>query len=79
MIQRFLEFSVRKNILKNNKSINHKVMVRSMNFGERIPFLAKYHKKKLIFFCLVLLAIHTYDLHKRSYRITQPSSEKYNQ
>lgn len=65
MIQRFLKFSVRKEIPRKNKKINHAAIVRSLSFGERIPYLAKWHKKKLIAFALALLIGYTYDLHKR--------------
>lgn len=67
MIQRFLKFTVRKDIPKKNKSINHKVLVQSMPFGAKIPFLAKYHKKKLIALCLAMIIIWTYDLQKRNF------------
>lgn len=64
MIQRFLKFTIRKDIPRKNKKINHKVLVGSMNIGEKVPYLAKYHKKKLIAFALALVIIYTYDLQK---------------
>lgn len=65
MIQRFLKFTIRKDIPKKNKSINHKVLVQSMPFAAKVPFLAKYHKKKLIALCLAMIIVWTYDLQKR--------------
>lgn len=62
MIQRLLKFTLRKDIIKKNKSINHKTFVKSMDLSTKIPFLAKYHKKKLIAFALALIIIYTYDL-----------------
>lgn len=70
MIQRFLKYTVRKDIPKKNKTINHRALVYSMPIQSKIPFLAKYHKKKLIASILALVIIWTYDLHKRiSYHI----------
>lgn len=65
MIQRILNFTIRKDITKKNKSINHAAFVRSIPFGTKIPYLAKYHKKKLIASILALVIIYTYDLQKR--------------
>ena len=66
MIQRFLKFAVRKDIPRKNKKINHKVLVASMTMGQKIPHLAKWHKKKLIASVLALIIIYTYDLQKRT-------------
>lgn len=64
MIQRFLSFEIRKDITKKNKKLNHAALVRSFSFPDRVPFLAKYHKKKLIALGLLITIFWTYDLHK---------------
>jgi hypothetical protein len=64
MIQRLLKFSLRKDILKKNKSINHKAFLQSMTFQNKTIYLAKYHKKKLIASILLIIIIFTYDLQK---------------
>ena len=64
MIKRFLSFEMRKDITKKNKKINHATLVRSLSLTDRVPFLAKYHKKKLIAFGLAIIISWTYDLHK---------------
>lgn len=64
MIQRFLKFAIRKDILKKNKPINHAALVKSMHFGDRVPFVLKYHKKKTVAFILAGVIVYTYDLQK---------------
>jgi hypothetical protein len=71
MIPKFLKFSIRKNITKKNKSINHLSFLQSLTIQNKTIFLAKYHKKKLIASILLLVIIWTYDLQKsiNSYHI----------
>jgi len=38
-----------------------------MTLSDKIPFLSKYHKKKLIASILAVIIIYTYDLQKRIY------------
>ena len=71
MIQRFLNFAIRKDITKKNKKFNHRAFVRSMTLGDKIPYLAKYHKKKIIASILALVIIYTYDLQKRTFILIQ--------
>lgn len=61
-IKQLLKHSIRKDILKGNKKINHKSYVRSLSFPQNMFYLMKYHKKKLIFSILVGIIIKTYDL-----------------
>lgn len=65
MISQLLKHSIRKDIIKGNKKVNHKSFVRSMNLSSKIPYLMKYHKKKIIFSMLVGIIIYTYDLQIR--------------
>jgi hypothetical protein len=67
MIKRFLNFEIRKDITKNNKPINHQAFVRSMGLGVKVPYIAKYHKKKLIASIILAIIVWKYDLHKRTF------------
>lgn len=65
MIPKFLNFAIRKDIIKKNKILNHRAFVRSIPLADKIPYLAKYHKKKIIASILAVIIIYTYDLQKR--------------
>ena len=65
MIQRILKSSLRKDIPRKNKKINHKAYVSSMFLSQKVPYIIKYHKKKTIAAILCLIIIYTYDLQKR--------------
>jgi hypothetical protein len=64
MIKNLLQHKIRKDILANNKKINHKSFLKSMGLTEKIPYLMSYHKKKLIFAVVIGLISWTYSLHK---------------
>ncbi len=64
MIKNLLQHKIRKDILSNNKKINHKSFLRSMNVATKIPYLMSYHKKKLIFAVVLGIVSWTYSLHK---------------
>jgi hypothetical protein len=64
MIKNLMQHKIRKDILTNNKKINHKAFLKSMNFTKKIPYLMSYHKKKLVFAVVLGLVSWTYSLHK---------------
>jgi hypothetical protein len=64
MIARFLKFTLRKDITKKNKSINHVAFLKSMTLKNKTIYQAKYHKKKLIASIILAAVIYTYDLQK---------------
>jgi hypothetical protein len=47
-----------------------------MTFSDKIPFLAKYHKKKLIASILAAIIIYTYDLQKRNNLVNYSNNAK---
>jgi len=47
IIKQLLKHSIRKDILKGNKKMNHKSYVRSLSFPQNMFYLMKYHKKKI--------------------------------
>lgn len=67
MINRFIKFAIRKDISKKNTKINHAALVRSMDVIDKVPYLAKYHKKKLIASCVAVIIMYTYDFHKSNH------------
>ena len=64
--KKLLEFTIRKDISRKNKKINHKALTKSMYMTQKFKYLLGYHRKKNIAFVLALIIIHTYDLQKRS-------------
>lgn len=76
MINRFIKFAIRKDITKRNIKINHNSLVRSMDIVDKVPYLAKYHKKKLIAACVALIIMYTYDFHQSNLVVSQLFLEK---
>ncbi len=69
MIKNLMDHTIRKEIIRKNKKINHKSFTSSMDYFSKIPYLMKYHKKKLIFLCILGVASWTYNLHKCNFQI----------
>ena len=69
ILKDLLKHKVRKEIIKNNKKLNHKAYTKSLSWGQKIPFLMKYHKKKLIFLLVLGIVTWNYSLHKSTWLI----------
>ena len=64
VLRDLLKHKIRKEIIKNNKKLNHKAYSKAMGWGERIPFIMKHNKKKLVFFLVMSIITWNYSLHK---------------
>lgn len=63
MINTLLNHNIRKDVVRENKKLNHKEYLRALQTEHKIKYWAGYHKKKLIFFGLVAVVSWTYDIH----------------
>lgn len=74
LIRQLLQHRIRKDVLSANKKTNHKCFRDSLPFWDRLLYVAKYHKKKLIALVLLATISYVYDMHQSTYPTTKPST-----
>lgn len=67
MIRKILQNEVRKDLRRANNHHNHREYLRALNPLGKLNYLARYHKKKIIFSILVSGISWTYDWHLSMY------------
>lgn len=67
MIRKILQNEVRKDLRRANNHNNHREYLRALNPVGKLNYLARYHKKKIIFTILVSGVSWTYDWHLSMY------------
>ena len=67
MLKRFLQFKIRKDLLRGNRKTNERAYTNSLPFGQRVLYLLRNNKKKSVLAVLIIGLDGVYGMKRSMY------------